>query len=112
MNGRNIRKTLVLAALAAIADWSLVADRCQGCFMRSPMPVQVWLDHIQVNITDQVPLVSGGSYNLLFITDASNTVFEPGAEGDNMVVAPFTVTADAADLAISTVNAPATVAAG
>ena len=91
MDGRNLRKTLLLVAIAAIVDGSLVADRCQGCFMRSPMPVQVWLDHIQVDITDQVAVKT---YNCTFKNANPRAVvggtcymeLEPGAQVDNMSV--------------------------
>ena len=48
MKSRTIIPTLALFAAISFAT-SLPS---QACFMRSPQPVQVWLDHITVNITN------------------------------------------------------------
>jgi Ca-activated chloride channel homolog len=62
-----------------------------ACFMQSPLPVQVWLDHIHVNITDQVAVKT---YDCTFRNANSRAVvggtcymeLEPGAQVDNMTV--------------------------
>ncbi len=62
-----------------------------GCFMRSPQPVQVWLDHIHVEITDQVAVKT---YNCTFKNSNSQAVvggecfmeLEPGAQVDDMSI--------------------------
>jgi Ca-activated chloride channel family protein len=59
--------------------------------MRSPQPVQVWLDHIHVDITDQVAVKT---YHCTFKNPNGNAIvggtcymeLEPGAQVDNMVV--------------------------
>lgn len=63
----------------------------QACFIRSPQPVQVWLDHIHVDIVDQVAIKT---YNCTFKNPNARAVvggtcymeLEPGAQIDNMVV--------------------------
>ena len=42
-----------ITAVVAVAICALAPSPAKACFMRSPMPVQVWLDHIHVNITDR-----------------------------------------------------------
>ena len=62
-----------------------------GCFMRSPQPVQVWLDHINVEIRDQVAVKT---YNCTFKNPNAQAVvggecfmeLEPGAQVDDMTV--------------------------
>jgi len=59
--------------------------------MRSPQPVQVWLDHITINITDQV---ASKTYDCTFKNPNPRAVvggtcymeLEPGAQVDNMSV--------------------------
>ncbi|MBT6484265.1 MAG: hypothetical protein HOK71_06310, partial [Planctomycetaceae bacterium] len=48
---RSLKSLLALTALVALSAAGSVG---YACFMRSPQPVQVWLDHITINITDQV----------------------------------------------------------
>ena len=62
-----------------------------ACFMRSPLPVQVWLDHIEIRITDQVAVKT---YDCTFRNPNPRAVvggtcymeLEPGAQVDNMKV--------------------------
>ncbi len=82
------QKALFIAALAAIVLSPIATD---ACFMRSPQPVQVWLDHITVNITDQV---AEKTYNCTFKNPNARAVvgatcymeLEPGAQVDDMSV--------------------------
>ena len=86
MHVRNFTRPL----LAAVAIAALAAP-AQACFMRSPMPVQVWLDHIKINITDQVAVKT---YDCTFKNPNSRAIvggtcymeLEPGAQVDNMKV--------------------------
>ena len=62
-----------------------------GCFMVSPQPVQVWLDHINVEIKDQVAVKT---YDCTFKNPNAQAVvggecymeLEPGAQVDDMSV--------------------------
>jgi len=75
-------------ALLVVAGLGTVGD---ACFMRSPLPVQVWLDHIQIDIVDQVAVKT---YNCTFRNTNRRAVvggecfmeLEPGAQVDNMSV--------------------------
>ena len=66
-------------------------SQADACFMRSIQPVQVWLDHINVDINDQVAVKT---YNCTFKNPNSTAVvggtcymeLEPGAQVDNMSV--------------------------
>ena len=77
-----------ILALFALAIATSPAD---ACFMRSPMPVQVFLDHIHIDITNQVAVKT---YNCTFKNTNSRAVvggtcymeLEPGAQIDNMSV--------------------------
>ena len=53
------KRVLALLVLAGVAAG--VVQHSEACFMRSIQPVQVWLDHINVDITDQVAVKT---YNL------------------------------------------------
>ena len=87
MNSPSSRFFCLIAGLATVASLP-VAD---ACFMRSPQPVQVWLDHITVNITDQV---AEKTYNCTFKNPNARAVvgatcymeLEPGAQVDDMSV--------------------------
>src|SRR5262245_34220102 len=76
------------AALAVLLSGSQMAD---ACFMQSIQPVQVWLDHIHVDITDQVAVKT---YNCTFLNPNAQAVvggtcymeLEPGAQVDDMSV--------------------------
>lgn len=76
---------------AAVAASFVVVSSASACFMRSPQPVQVWLDHIHVNITDQV---AEKTYHCTFRNPNGNVIvggtcymeLEPGARVDNMSV--------------------------
>jgi len=80
--------TVMAAVLAAVA---MSTSPAKACFMRSPLPVQVWLDHINVNITDQVAVKT---YDCTFKNPNARAVvggtcymeLEPGAQVDNMKV--------------------------
>ncbi len=87
MSARSKCFALLLAALAALGAGAVA----KPCFMRSLQPVQVWLDHIDVTIKDQVAVKH---YNCTFknpnpavVTDATCYMeLEPGAHVDNMSV--------------------------
>ena len=78
---------IAFPALALLATVTSV----NACFVRSPQPVQVWLDHIHVDIVDQVAIKT---YNCTFKNLNARAVvggtcymeLEPGARIDNMVV--------------------------
>lgn len=63
----------------------------QACFMRAAQPVQVWLDHINVDITDQVAVKT---YRCAFRNPNGRAIvggtcymeLEPGTQVDNMSV--------------------------
>ena len=67
------------------------ANNADACFVRSPQPVRVWMDHIHVDIVDQVAVKT---YNCVFLNPNSRAVvggtcymeLEPGAQVDNMSV--------------------------
>ena len=79
------------SAMLAIGVVASVVTIGDACFMRSPMPVQVWLDHVTVDITDQVAVKT---YNCTFKNPNPRAVvggtcymeLEPGAQVDNMSV--------------------------
>ena len=78
-------------SLALIAISGFAIDSATACFIRSPQPVQVWLDHINVEITDQVAVKT---YNCTFKNPNPRAVvggecymeLEPGARVSNMTV--------------------------
>lgn len=80
----------VATFLAAVCGFALV-DQAVACFVRSPQPVQVWLDHVNVEITDQVAVKT---YNCTFRNPNPRAVvggecymeLEPGARVSNMSV--------------------------
>jgi Ca-activated chloride channel family protein len=83
-------KRITVTALAAAAVFA-VSSVASACFMRSPLPVQVWLDHIHVDITDQVAVKT---YDCTFKNPNPQAVvggvcymeLEPGSQVDNMTV--------------------------
>lgn len=83
------KRTLLATALAALI--TLMPLTGNACFMRSPQPVQVWLDHINVEIRDQVAVKT---YNCTFKNPNPQAVvggecfmeLEPGAQVDDMSV--------------------------
>ena len=80
-------KSLLPALMAGL----LAIPPASACFMTSPQPVQVWLDHIHVDITDQVAVKT---YHCTFKNPNGNAIvggtcymeLEPGAQVDNMAV--------------------------
>ncbi|MBW3539187.1 MAG: VIT and VWA domain-containing protein [Planctomycetes bacterium] len=86
---RTVRTSALLAAVAVSAG--LAAPAARACFMISPQPVQVWLDHIHVDITDQVAVKT---YNCTFKNLNAQAIvggtcymeLEPGAQVDDMSV--------------------------
>ena len=46
----------LLTTLGAVAISLAATNRSDACFMRSPQPVQVWMDHVHVDIIDQVAI--------------------------------------------------------
>ena len=87
MRSSSLLRLLIACAVAL----ELSSSASHACFMRSPLPVQVWMDHIQVNITDQVAVKT---YNCTFKNANPQAVvggtcymeLEPGAQVDNMSV--------------------------
>ena len=85
---RSLKSLLALAAVVALTTAGSVS---YACFMISPQPVQVWLDHITINITDQV---ATKTYDCTFKNPNPRAVvggtcymeLEPGAQIDNMSV--------------------------
>ncbi len=84
-------RTLRIALPLALGVVAILAAASQACFMRSLQPVQVWLDHIEVTIKDQVAVKT---YNCTFknpnpVVATGNTCYmelEPGAQVDDMSV--------------------------
>lgn len=85
------RRIAAVAVVAALAATGLGVRHVAACFMRSPQPVQVWLDHIDVEIRDQVAVKT---YNCTFKNPNPQAVvggecymeLEPGAQVDDMSV--------------------------
>ncbi len=82
---------LIVAAILSVLVVGLAASVGHCCFMYSPQPVSVWLDHITVDITDQVAVKT---YNCTFKNPNARAVvggmcymeLEPGAQIDDMSV--------------------------
>jgi Ca-activated chloride channel family protein len=80
-----------LIALVTVAFVTAATAVAPACFMRAPLPVQVWLDHIEVDITDQVAVKT---YRCSFKNPNPQAVvggtcymeLEPGSQVDNMSV--------------------------
>jgi Ca-activated chloride channel family protein len=85
------RPSVLLTVAGVVALVSAGPAVSRACFMRSPQPVQVWLDHIHVDITDQVAVKT---YNCTFKNPNPRAVvggvcymeLEPGAQVDNTSV--------------------------
>lgn len=79
----------ILGAVAAVAAFLFAGDAARACFIHSPLPVQVWADHIEVEIND---LVCVKKYDCKFLNPNPQAVVggtcymevEPGAQVDNM----------------------------
>ena len=86
---KRTKRALALLVLAGMAAG--VVQHSEACRMRLIQPVQVWLDHINVDITDQVAVKT---YNCTFKNPNARTVvggtcymeLEPGAQVDDMSV--------------------------
>ncbi|MBW3542010.1 MAG: VIT and VWA domain-containing protein [Planctomycetes bacterium] len=86
---RYTSRSIALLAAAAVVFTGVSVSR--ACFMRSPLPVQVWLDHIDVEIKDQV---ATKVYNCTFKNPNPQAIvggtcymeLEPGAQVDDMSV--------------------------
>ncbi|MFQ5731934.1 MAG: VIT domain-containing protein [Planctomycetaceae bacterium] len=83
------RVTVPCLAIAVIFAGATHAD---ACFVRSPQPVQVWMDHVRVDIVDQVAVKT---YDCKFLNPnrrrfvVGGTCYmelEPGTQVDNMTV--------------------------
>ena len=80
-----------LAALCVVVVFSLTTTASHACFIRSPLPVQVWMDHIKVDIVDQV---ATKTYHCVFKNPNPRAVIdgicymelEPRAQVDGMSV--------------------------
>ena len=91
MSTPSLSRLRVAAIAVAVAGVSLLPQRAEACFMRSPLPVQVWLDHIHVQIRDQVAVKT---YDCTFKNANPQAVvggvcymeLEPGAQVDDMSV--------------------------
>ncbi|HUG93138.1 MAG TPA: VIT and VWA domain-containing protein [Planctomycetaceae bacterium] len=78
-------------ALVAFGLATTLAAPSDACFMRSPQPVQVWIDHIRVDVVDQVAVKT---YHCTFKNPNPQAVvgatcymeLEPGSQVDNMSV--------------------------
>jgi len=83
-------KTLLLAIML-VSACGVAIDQATACFVRSPQPVMVWLDHVDVEITDQVAVKT---YNCTFKNPNAKAVvggecymeLEPGARVSNMSI--------------------------
>jgi Ca-activated chloride channel family protein len=81
-------RTLTLCLLTAL---TVTPSAARACFMRSPQPVQVWMDHIHVEITDQVAVKT---YHCVFKNPNGQAIvggtcymeLEPGSQVDDMSV--------------------------
>jgi Ca-activated chloride channel family protein len=85
------RLCTIFAAAAAVLALLGVAPTAWACFMRANQPVQVWLDHIEVDIRDQVAVKTYDctfkNPNPVVVTGATCYMeLEPGAHVDNMKV--------------------------
>ncbi len=88
MNRKTVACPLALAIVIALIGGT---GGTLACFMRSPQPVQVWLDHIEVEINNQV---ARKTYNCTFknpnpvvVTGATCYMeLEPGAHVEDMRV--------------------------
>ena len=84
-------RSIGIVALLMAAVVTAAGSATYACFMRSIQPVQVWLDHIHVDITDQVAVKT---YNCTFRNANARAVvggtcymeLEPGAQVDDMSV--------------------------
>ncbi len=85
MSARCLSRLSLAVAIVALGPIA------QACFMQSPQPVQVWMDHIRVDIVDQV---ATKTYLCTFKNPNPQAVvggmcymeLEPGAQVDNMSV--------------------------
>ena len=98
-------QTIIAGLMASV----LAVSPASACFMTSPQPVQVWLDHIHVDITDQVAVKT---YHCTFKNPNGNAIvggtcymeLEPGAQVDNMAVVVNGVEAKAEILDVEKAN--------
>ena len=87
------RRLFLQGGLAAALGGTVLVrpESADACFVRSPQPVQVWLDHIDVKITDQVAVKT---YNCTFLNPNPRAVvggtcymeLEPGSRISDLVV--------------------------
>ncbi|MCG8584939.1 MAG: VIT and VWA domain-containing protein [Pirellulales bacterium] len=87
------RRMFLQGGLAAALGGTVLVrtQEADACFVRSPQPVQVWLDHIDVKITDQVAVKT---YDCTFLNPNPRAVvggtcymeLEPGARVSDLVV--------------------------
>lgn len=81
--------TRILAGTAAVGALLFAGEIARACFIRSPLPVQVWADHVEVVIRDQVAVKK---YDCKFLNPNPQAVVggecymevEPGAQVDDM----------------------------
>ncbi|HUG17399.1 MAG TPA: VIT and VWA domain-containing protein, partial [Planctomycetaceae bacterium] len=84
----SIRRTLVILTAAIPL---VLAASAQACFMRAPLPVQVWMDHINVDIVNDV---ASKTYDCVFKNPNAQAVIggecymelEPGPFVEKMTV--------------------------
>ena len=99
-----MKRQWTLAAMTAAVAYA-VAVPAEACFMRSALPVQVWLDKVNVDIVDQVAVKT---YDCRFRNPNGRAIvggtcymeLEPGAQVDNLsvIVNGKTVQAEILDL--------------
>ncbi|MEK6234467.1 MAG: VIT domain-containing protein, partial [Planctomycetales bacterium] len=85
-----IRRFATPTALFALSAMLVAPGAIQACFVRSPQPVQVWLDHVEVEVTDQVAVKT---YHCTFLNPNPRAVvggvcymeLDPGARVHDMV---------------------------
>ena len=86
-----IKQSFLITLSLAVLTIAATASVGQACFMRSPQPVHVWLDHINIDITDQLAVKT---YNCTFKNPNPRAVvgatcymeLEPGAQVNDMSI--------------------------
>lgn len=84
-------RSFLLVGTLICSAWLFASQSSYACFIRAPQPVQVWLDHIYIEIVDQVAVKT---YDCTFKNLNRNAVIngtcymelEPGAQVDDMTV--------------------------
>lgn len=90
-NSLNAKTNILLLAISAILVAAILVSHASACFVRSPQPVQVWVDHVEIEIVDGVAVKT---YDCAFLNPNKNAVvggecymeLEPGARVSSMSV--------------------------